>query len=177
MQSGLSHAAFHPVAKHRHQHLAVLFLSAKPALGDIHQLLLFRVQKYGIYYSMAHHHRCKRPTDIVGGTETKCTVYVCIARLRRDHDGRNIIEPMTTAHLLKHLKAAHTRHHDIKQQCGYLSAIGLQSGKGLLSARYLDDIIVLLKHICKYSTIQLGIVCNKQLSFIHSTLSETIYKS
>ena len=135
------------------------------------QLPRLGVEQDGVDDAAADYIGHEGTADIVRRAELKGAVDVAAARFHGDHDGGDLVDPPAAVHFLQHLEAVRLGHHNIQQQRGDIALVRRERGDGLLAVGGLENIEVLLQHAHKDRAVQLGIVCDQQLSLIHEKTS------
>ena len=158
------------IAQNRYHNLVAFFSAEKPIRNHVHQLMLFGMQQDCVDDAAANDAGYKGTADVVRCTQFKCTVDVGIAGFRGNHDGGDILNPMSAVHFLQNLKSVHLRHHNIQQQCGNLRAIALQRNDDFLPICCFNHFKFLIQYICKNCAVHFRIVCNQQFSSSHKAI-------
>lgn len=145
--AALAAAALHRVAEDIDHQLGVFLLPVEAVCQHAHELLLFCVQQHRVHDAATDDIRHERAAHIVHRAELEGLVDIGAARLGRDHDDRNVVDPVILVHRGQHLEAVHLRHHDVQQQHLDLAMMAPAGGDRLLSVGDLEDAEVMLQHI------------------------------
>ena len=147
MKPALAVAELHDVAEYvDHQAAAVLFLI--DLLGHHGgQLLLLGVEQDGVHHPVPDDERVEGPGDEIGDAQLEGPLDVAGPPLRRDHNHRDVLDPVIFIHHVQHAEAVHLRHDDIQQHKGDLRTMLLQHGHALQAVFRLQDVELVSQHI------------------------------
>ena len=102
--------------------------------------------------------RVKRTADEIGHTELVGALNAGRGSLGRDHDYRDVANPVVTVHDREHVKTVHPRHHDIEQHQRDSTPKRPHLGNGLKTVLSLDDIEVVPDNTGEQGPVHRGVV-------------------
>ena len=128
-------------------HQVVRLIALVDLLRDkVHQAFLLGVQQQCIDNAAADNGHVERPADVVGRAEIVGVFHHAGVALRRDHDNRNLADPVVLVHGLEHTESVHFGHHDVQQQQVNIRAAA-QYRYGLKSVFGFYELIIIAKDL------------------------------
>ena len=155
-------------------HRRVAFLFFVDLLGhQPHQVLLLGVEHQGVDDAAVHNGHIKRAADVVSRAQIVGTLHIAGCVLGRDHNDRDIVDPVIFIHHGQHVKAVHFGHHDIQQQQVNVD-VGLHDGHCLAAVLGFEDFVTVAQHLRQDSAVHCGIVRYQDLFFfVHGHFTYT----
>ena len=165
MKTALSVSEFHDVAQDVDHQVALLLFLVDLFHDQSCQFLLFGIKYQSIDYPAVNDQRIKRSAYIIRDPQLICTLHMERAALRRDHNDRDLIDPVASVHHFQDTEAIHLRHHDIQQNKGKLHSVFLDRSHCLHPILCLNDLIFTFQHISQNRPIHLRVICNQYFLF------------
>ena len=147
-----------------HQRVA-FFVFVNLVSHQLHQALLLAVQHQGVDDAAAHDRHIERTADVVGRAKVIRALDKRGRALGRDHNDRQLVDPVILVHGGQHIKAVLYGHHNVQQQQVNVAVL-LDHFDGLLAVFCFQDLVFFTQHFGKDRTIHLRIIGNQDPLFI-----------
>ena len=147
-----------------HRRVAFLFL-VNLLRHKADEVLLLGVEHQRIDDAAAHDGHIERAADVVCRTEVIRAFDIAGCVLGRDHDDRDLVDPVIFVHHSQHVEAVHLRHHDVQQQKIDVRA-GLQNADSLAAILGLQNFVTVAQHFGQDGAVHRRVVGDQDFSFL-----------